>query len=95
MKVFFERSGGFIGVPRRLSIDSDSDTPDTIEKLAHLVESSRFFDLPARFEETLHPDSFQYKIIIEDDDRRHSVTLDETSMPEEIKPLVKYLLGKM
>ena len=95
MKVFFERSGGFMGVPRQVSIDSDSNSPDTKEKLTRLIESSRFFDMPPRIDATGHPDSFQYKIIVEEGERKHSVTLDEASMPNELKPLVKYLMGKM
>jgi hypothetical protein len=95
MKVLFERSGGFTGIPRYVSIDSNSSSPDVNEKLRQLIESSRFFDMPGRIGTSGHPDGFQFDIFIEDEKKAHRVILHETSIPEELKPLVKYLLEKI
>jgi hypothetical protein len=95
MKVSFERSGGFTGISRHVSIETDSSSRDVNEKLRQLIESSRFFDMPDRIGTSGHPDGFQYDIFIEDEKRAHRVIMNETSIPGELKPLVKYLLEKI
>jgi hypothetical protein len=95
MKVVFERSGGFTGISRKVSIDSNSSSPDVNVKLRQLVESSRFFDMPGRIGTSGRPDGFQYDIFVEDEKKAHRVILHEASIPDELKPLVKYLLEKV
>jgi len=51
--------------------------------------------MPDRIGTSGHPDGFQYDIFIEDEKRAHRVIMNETSIPGELKPLVKYLLEKI
>ncbi|MGZ8164046.1 MAG: protealysin inhibitor emfourin, partial [Methylobacter sp.] len=41
---------------------------------------------------TPQPDRFTYQISVEQDGKRHSVTVGETAMPPGIKPLVDFLM---
>jgi Emfourin len=97
MKIQMERSGGFTGILFRSSIDTDLLDPKERKALLELVESARFFDLPARFPAVkAGADRFNYKLTIEAKDQSHTVEFNEANIPESLSPLVKQvtLLGR-
>ena len=92
MKIELERSGGFAGIPLRRSITSDNWPLAEQTKLAGLVHASRFFDLPAEIPNSRSgADRFQYQISIEEAGARHSVKVDEASLPDTLRPLIAWL----
>ncbi len=94
MRIQFERSGGFAGIPVTRTIDCEALPAEEERKLRELVESARFFELPAVMLAT-EPgaDRFHYKITVKMDDRIHSIRLDEASLPSALKPLLNWLMA--
>ena len=90
MKIQLERSGGFTGIPLRSSIDTDQLDPDESKTLTELVESARFFDLPAKIPPSkIGADRFNYKLTIETAGRSNTVEFNEANTPPQLSPLVK------
>lgn len=92
LRVQFERTGGFAGL--RLTVDLNTDSLSAVEadELRHLVESARFFELPAQIvgsEKTA--DQFVYKVTVESEQRTHTITVGESAAPETLRPLIDWL----
>lgn len=95
MYISFERSGGIAGMPVTMAIDTDdtdSLSSDKISQLRQLVENSGFFELPAATTEPTQPDRFQYKVIVRDGDRHHTIKIGEAAVPNTLKPLLDWLI---
>ncbi len=98
MRIKFERSGGFAGMVISKEIDVNKLAPAEAKKLSGLIQSAEFFKLPKKTAATAmskrsvaQPDRFQYKVTIEDDDKKHTVIASEQNLPPNLKPLVDWL----
>ena len=95
MRISIERSGGFAGMTMRTAIDEKDLEPDEAQKLRRLVEKANFFNLSKKImARSPRPDRFQYELSLKESGRQHTVTMSEEAMPENLKPLVKWLMGK-
>lgn len=92
MHVTLERSGGFAGITLNKTLDAGSLSADESSRLETLLEAARFFELPAFIPSKPQPDRFQYRIVIEQDGKTHSVTLSEQALSRELKTLVEWLM---
>ena len=93
MKIEFRQSGGFTGLTKFLEIDSDKITPREAKSLKSLVDQSMFFNI----EEPAHrimPDEEQFFINIEANGRSRSIFMGKSELTDDLKPLVKYLIGR-
>jgi hypothetical protein len=92
MKVGFERTGGFAGMRMAVSLDTDSLNPEQKSQFEQNIALARFFELPTKL---VSPqggaDRFQYRIDIEEPERKHSVEFGEASAPDELQPLIQQL----
>lgn len=97
MKVYFEQSGGIAGIDKSITIMSDLLAPKERLELEQLIESTRYFDLPTDSLRTPSrgADYFRYKIIVETDQRQHSITTTDLTMPPTLPPLIRYLRLKV
>jgi len=98
MRIKFERSGGFAGLTLSKEIDVSKLKPADAKKVEGLIHSSQFFKLPkkpmtaaAAKRSVAQPDRFQYKLTIEDDDKKHTVIASDQNLPADLKPLVEFL----
>jgi hypothetical protein len=97
MKIHFERSGGFAGIPFTTVVESDSLSLEEKNRLKSILDNAKFFDLPSV---TSTPkrgaDYFKYKITVESDDlnKSHTVETNDFTMPPELMPLVNFLQSK-
>jgi|ERR1700694_1326632 len=92
MRIDFERSGGFTGIPLRHSINTEELPAGEQEKLAELIQAARFFDLPAVIRSTgPGADRFQYKISLDADEGKHTVEIDEAAVPSQLQPLIAWI----
>jgi hypothetical protein len=93
MKIYFEQSGGILGINKNISINTDYLNPDEAFKLQQLVEDAKFFELPAESSESPQhgADYFEYKITIEAKDRKYDVKTTDITMPSNLGPLIRYL----
>jgi hypothetical protein len=93
MHVTIQRTGGFAGIPVIKSIDAASLSASEIDDLEQMIESARFFALPALIPSKSQPDRFEYQITVEQNGKKHSVTAAEPALPPELKPLVDWMMG--
>jgi len=92
MRINFERTGGFMGMRLAVEVQTERLTSTEAEELETLVESARFFDLPAILKpQTGSADRFQYKLTVERGDQFHTVETSESAAPENLQPLIERL----
>jgi hypothetical protein len=95
LRISFERSGGFAGITMRTAVDEKDLAPDEAQKLRKLVEEADFFNSPGKItSRSPQPDRFQYELKLEENDRQHTVTVSEETMPAKLKPLINWLMEK-
>jgi hypothetical protein len=98
MKIHFERSGGFTGIPVSMIIDTVSLPSKEARIIQNLVEDSHFFELPPTPNKTSRTgaaDYFQYQITIENGTRKHTVKSDDISIDPKLKLLVNLLVNNL
>jgi emfourin len=86
----FMRSGGISGVRLSKSFDTDSMPVEAAAELIGMVQAADFFDLPPDMNSP-GANNFRYKISVDDQDRSHTVQVDERAMPKALAPLVRKL----
>lgn len=91
--IYFERSGGFIGISTSVKMDSRELPPGEAEELKLLIVRSGFFDAIIFSNKFVHmPDQFQYNITIEHMGKKRAVELNDGSIPDLFRPLINYLV---
>jgi hypothetical protein len=91
MQIIFERSGGMMGLKSRLAINLNELPRDQAETLRKLVEEANFFTLSENPPTRPIPDGFQYTITIETELVKHTVHTSDTTVPDELRPLLQEL----
>lgn len=92
MRLTWTRSGGVAGWQRTTTVDEARLLPEEAARLRELVEQAGFFQLPAHLVTSQpQPDRFQYELTVEDDTRRHTIHVDEQSLPATLRPLLDWL----
>jgi hypothetical protein len=90
-KIFFERTGGFMGRKVTTTIDL-GDVPDELAKLLDdLLNKANFFELPSDLTKPAMPDAFTYNITVSSEERQHSVRVSDTTAPDDLRPLLDEL----
>lgn len=92
MQISFERSGGFAGMTVSLSVDTASLSTDAAAQLSSLVAAADFFQLPAELPTPAQPDRFQYRVTIEAEGQKQTVTVGEAGVPDTLRPLLDWLV---
>jgi hypothetical protein len=90
-KIFFERTGGFMGRKVSASFDFEDLPNDLAELLDELLDDADFFELPADLTQPTVPDAFTYNITVSSDEKQHSVRVSDTTAPDELRPLLEEL----
>lgn len=92
MRIEFERSGGVTGLRLAATIEADSLSKEDSDEVCRLVEEARFFDLPTRVAgPATQRDQFSYKVTVETGAQRHTVVLENSEPPPQLRPLVDWL----
>ena len=92
MQITLERSGGFTGLPLTITVDTATLPPEQATQLRHLVEAANFFRLQATTSMPVQPDCFEYAVAVQDGDRKHIITFAEAAVPEQLRPLLNWLI---
>jgi hypothetical protein len=90
MLIRFERTGGFAGMRMATTVDTTSLPAGEAQALHDLVAAAGFYDLPRQIAGA-GADRFQYVLAVEEGERQHTVAVDETAIPESLRPLVDRL----
>lgn len=95
MKIYFERSGGFVGRNYSTVVDTNQIPPEQALSLLNKVDDASFFDLPempgAALEGYQGADQMCYKVTVEIAGIQHTVETSDINAPEELQPLLQEL----
>jgi hypothetical protein len=96
MRVTFERSGGFTGIPRSASVDAAALSADDARTLERLVGDANFLALPKRIGSASRgADRFTYRVTVEPTGAAaHTVEVAEDQVPPSLRPLLDWLGAK-
>jgi hypothetical protein len=94
-RIELERSGGFAGVALRTAVDSRELGPDEAREFARLLDAVDLAAL-ARESRAHRPgaDRFEYDLAVERGGRRTQITLGETQVTPELRPLLERLVDR-
>ncbi len=90
MRVSLIRSGGFSGIRRSATLDTEDLDPKRAQRLRSLAEQA---DLARTAEPTIRvaADRFRFTLTIEEGSRSETVTYPEDRIPDNVRPLVDLL----
>ena len=90
-KIFFERTGGFIGRKVTATLDLKELPEDLAEALEEMLDEADFFELPADLTKSPMPDAFTYTITVSSEARQHTVCVSDATAPNDLRPLLEEL----
>lgn len=95
MKIYYERSGGFIGRNVSAVVDTNQLPPEEALRLLEKIDNADFFCIPESLtsgpESIYGADQLCYKITVEVAGVQHTVEASDENLPEELQPLVQEL----
>ncbi len=93
MKIYFERSGGFVGRTISVCVDTKELPPEEALKLLQLIEDADFFTLPepSTLEGNSYPDQMCYRVTVEVAGVQQTIETSDPNRPEGIEPLIDEL----
>jgi emfourin len=94
MHIDFKRSGGFANLRLTYQGDSNELPQNVAEEFSRLVESSGFFDIKQTdldSNSTRYPDVFNYQVSLSDSKRQHSLSCNDVTAPDSLRPLLSFL----
>ncbi len=101
MRISFQRSGGFAGLPgAKQSLDFDTSAAASDElpvararELERLVEEAQLFNQPPKNSPAANPvrDGYQYDLRLEDGGRSHVFTVHDGAIAPSLEPLINWL----
>jgi hypothetical protein len=84
MEITVTRSGGIAGVNEQLGpVNTTRLEPERAAEVEHLLEQSKFFDLPEHLPTGRGFDLFYYRMTVRSDGRDHSVSFDDSTPDED------------
>ena len=96
MKVTFTRTGGVAGMRLAAALDSEALSPQEAKRLRKLIDAASFFEQPEAFKSPAPAvDRFQYSVVVEEGERRKKIDLDESAVPEALRPLLDFLMERV
>ncbi|QLE57264.1 protealysin inhibitor emfourin [Nostoc sp. TCL26-01] len=94
MRVLLERTGGFAGISKKISVDTNTLPLAEAEELRQLVATADLFSLPEQIiSSSSQSDRFQYQLTVEDNSQQHTIIVSEAALPTSLKPLIAWLLN--
>ncbi|NER24227.1 MAG: hypothetical protein F6J86_12900 [Symploca sp. SIO1B1] len=93
MKITFRQSGGFAGLVRGCDLDTDSLNSNEAEQLETLVQQSKIMQTQSSSTPQAN-DLRSYQFLIEAPVGKYQVSFDDMSLPEDVRPLLKYLQNR-
>ncbi len=91
MRIYFERTGGFLGNSLVTAVDMTSLSAEEAQSLQQLIDQTQFFELPTDLDGKGMADAFQYTLTVEDTNRKHTVHTSDEAAPDELQPLIRRL----
>jgi hypothetical protein len=94
VRISVVRGGGFGGLVRTTTADTDQLSPRDREKLALLVRQAGLLEAsPAASAEEPEPDRFTYAVTVQDQGHERKARFSERSLPGEVRNLISWIGG--
>jgi len=90
VRVTIVQGGGMVPIVTTTIADSAALSAEDAEVLRAMVAKGGLFGLSASAGDP-QPDRPSYRITVEDDGRRHEVTLDDAGLPDAVRSLVSWV----
>ncbi|HKI54808.1 MAG TPA: protealysin inhibitor emfourin [Anaerolineales bacterium] len=91
-KIHFERTGGFAGIRLAAEIEVNELPDDQKHEILELLDEMDFDELPEKPGNKMPiPDEFFYSVTVESDSREYKVSGGESSLPQDMAPLLDIL----
>jgi hypothetical protein len=96
MKIQFERSGGFMGLPLKTTLDTAALPDEEAQTLQQMLSEAQFFELPPAAEDMpddapAGADQMTYTVTVIDDQEAHTVCVTDMATPDTLRPLLRHL----
>ena len=91
MQIYFERSGGFMGLRLKTEVDTTELTIEEAQEWERMLTASGFFDLPSSLETDSGVDRLIYKLTVVTTEKEHTAICTDEDAPEELQPLLRRL----
>lgn len=92
-KIFFERTGGFTGLPLSVEVSSDKLAKTDRDRLDALIEKSNICNYESKPNATNYSrDQFDYQLRVMCDTEEKEFRFSDNTLPPDIVPLVNYLV---
>jgi hypothetical protein len=91
MKIYFERTGGFAGLRLSINLDLEFMPAGEAESLQKLIDEANLFTISEPENKPGMADSFQYKIIIEQNGKQRTLQFGDGTVPIGLQALVNDL----
>ncbi len=91
MRIVFEQSGGFMGRTVNLVLDLDDLPPEQVSMIRELLQEAHFLDLDQDLAPRPARDTYSYRITVETENFEHTVRVNDTSVPSNLRPLIQEL----
>lgn len=92
-RVEFTRSGGIVAANTlQTAVDLNEGADDQAAELAELLDQVDLTELAGRSPlRGPGADTYQYELTVDQGDRKQHVTVDDTEVPSELRPVIKRL----
>lgn len=99
MQLYFERSGGFMGLRLAAAVDTAELPAEEAEEWQQSIDAADFFNLPPgpegeggeKLQAAGGADAFIYKLTVVTAEREHTARYTDADMPEQLRPLMRRL----
>jgi hypothetical protein len=91
MRIYFERSGGFLGTTLSTTVDTSTLPPEEANQLGELLQDTNFFELPPVLAQEKGADQLSYRLTVETATQSHTVVTTDMDAPDELQPLLRQL----
>jgi len=91
MQIFFERSGGFMGLRLETAVDTAELAAEEAQEWERVLDVAEFFDLPSNLAAQSEADRLIYKIKVVTIEQEHTAMFTDEDAPQELQPFLHKL----
>jgi hypothetical protein len=91
MRIQFEQTGGFMGRTVSVDLNLEELPVEQADQIRKLIDQADFINLGENLSSPSTPDAYSYRITVETDVLKHTVSVGDASAPDSLRPLIQEL----